>query len=111
MWRLHAMDRRPVDEVLPPAKVDKLGSYTLSSLIASGALGTLHRARVPLTPETRDAKESTYAIKRLQPRHAADPQLRGVFLATGQAGLALNIPHLVRVVAVHEEPEPFLVMQ
>jgi hypothetical protein len=102
------MYRRPVDDVVPPVtKTEKLGSYTLTSVLASGAQAMVHRARVS---NAQDSAEE-YAIKRLQRRHANDAEAQELLVATGRAGLKVCASNVVRILQVHERPEPFLVME
>jgi hypothetical protein len=103
------MFSRSAHDVAPsPAKAEKIGPYTLSSIIASGSLATIHRAQ--LAP-IGGAEGGVCAVKRLQRHHLDDAELRALLLATGRAAMTVSTPDVVRTLVVHEDPEPFLVME
>lgn len=101
------MFHRSAEDASPVTQSQRLGNFTLTSLVSSGALTTVHRARGAVA----DTAEAEYAIKRLQPKYANDPELRAVLLASGQIGLKVSSPRVMRTVAVLEEPEPFVVLE
>jgi serine/threonine protein kinase/Tol biopolymer transport system component len=65
----------------------RLGAYEILSLIGSGGMGEVYRAR-----DTR--LDRTVAIKVLPPQLAADPQLRDRFDREARAISSLNHPHI-----------------
>ncbi len=83
-----------------------LGAYALVSQLASGHLTTLHRAQV--AGSEGDAK---LVVKRLQYSHVSEQADRELLLAAGRAGMRVRSPNFVRVLSVHEDPEPFVVME
>jgi hypothetical protein len=87
---------------------EKLGPYTLGPVFASGTLATLQRAQLTVAP---GVQASMCAIKRLQRRHLNDAELRALLVATGYAAMEVSAPDVVRTLVVHEDPEPFVVME
>jgi hypothetical protein len=82
-----------------------LGSYALVSELASGHLTTLHRAHVA------GSAGGALVIKRLLYSHVHETADRELLLAAGRAAMRVRSPHVARVLSVHEDPEPFLVME
>jgi hypothetical protein len=104
------VQRRSLEEVMPAfIKTERLGSYELSSVFASGTLTSLSRARRVDVALEEDAPR--YAIKRLLTRHLGDLALRSLFLDAGRLGLRLASPHLVRTFEVVEGAEPYWVIE
>jgi hypothetical protein len=83
-----------------------LGSYALVSQLAAGHLTTLHRARV-----AGAEGDATLVVKRLQYGHVNEQADRELLLAAGRAAMRVRSPNFVRVLSVHEDPEPFVVME
>ncbi|HTU62423.1 MAG TPA: hypothetical protein VMF89_28380, partial [Polyangiales bacterium] len=83
-----------------------LGSYALVSQLASGHLTTLHRAQV-----AGGEGDPTLVVKRLQYSHVSEQADRELLLTAGRAGMRVRSPNFVRVLSVHEDPEPFVVME
>jgi hypothetical protein len=82
-----------------------LGSYALVSQLAAGHLTTLHRAHAA------GSSGAALVIKRLLYSHVHELADRELLLAAGRAGMRVRSPNVVRVLAVHEDPEPFVVME
>jgi hypothetical protein len=104
------MFQRSAEDAPPAMQGQRLGNFTLTSLISSGALTTVHRARGSLAQGSENV-EAEYAVKRLQPKYVNDRELRAALLASGQIGLKVSSPRVMRTLAVHEEPELFLVLE
>lgn len=83
-----------------------LGSYALSAQLAAGHLTTLHRAHVAGS----DAGASL-VVKRLHYSFVHEQADRELLLAAGRAGMRVRSSNVIRVLSVHEDPEPFLVME
>jgi Protein kinase domain len=88
-----------------------LGSYALVSQLASGHLTSLHRAHAAGVSETSASSRATLVIKRLLYSHVHEQADRELLLAAGRAGMRVRSPNVLRVLAVHEDPEPFLVLE
>jgi hypothetical protein len=86
-----------------------LGSYALVSQLASGHLTSLHRAHA--AGVSNAGASATLVIKRLLYSHVHEQADRELLLAAGRAGMRVRSPNVVRVLAVHEDPEPFLVLE
>ncbi|HEX6244354.1 MAG TPA: protein kinase [Polyangiales bacterium] len=80
-----------------------LGSYRLLALLAEGEHCSVHRARSCVAPE------SDVVVKRL--RAPQDRGSRARLLREARIGLGVRDPHLVRVLALHDEPELHVVTQ
>jgi hypothetical protein len=104
------MFHRSAEDAPPAMQSQRLGNFTLTSLVSSGALTTVHRARGSLAQGSENV-EAEYAVKRLQPKYVNDRELRAALLASGQIGLKVSSPRVMRTLAVHEEPELFLVLE
>jgi len=73
----------------------RLGSYEILSLVGTGGMGEVYRARDPRL--NRDI-----ALKVLLEREAADPQRRARFAREAQNVAALNHPNIVTIFSVEE---------
>jgi hypothetical protein len=95
------------DSTFPAAALasTQLGAYELLNQIAVGEFCTVQRAR-----SLRAATHEQVALKRLRPAHQ-DAYGRARLLREARVGLALSTPHLVRVLEVHDQPEPYMVME
>ena len=83
----------------------RLGSYEILSLVGSGGMGEVYRAR--------DSKlNRDVALKVLLEREAGDPQRRARFAREAQSVAALNHPNIVTIYSVEEaDGIPFLTME
>jgi hypothetical protein len=88
----------------------RLGSRLLGAELASGGLTRIHALGSCAEPATA-ARERAYVAKRLQPRFAQDPEAQALLLRSGRALLGVAHPHLAQVLEVHEQPEPYWVME
>jgi tRNA A-37 threonylcarbamoyl transferase component Bud32/CheY-like chemotaxis protein len=74
-----------------------LGGYRLLYRIAAGSFGRVYRADNPRTGEV-------VAIKVLRKRWAEDSRKIELFEREGKVGLAMQHPHIVRILAVNRDP-------
>ncbi|HEV3141364.1 MAG TPA: protein kinase, partial [Vicinamibacterales bacterium] len=83
----------------------QLGAYEILSLIGTGGMGEVYRAR--------DSKlNRDVALKVLLEREAADPQRRARFAREAQSVAALNHPNIVTIYSVEEAGDiPFFTME
>jgi serine/threonine protein kinase/tetratricopeptide (TPR) repeat protein len=90
---------------MPLAPGDRLGPYEIVSLVGSGGMGEIYKAR-----DTR--LDRTVALKILTSGHAADPRFRERFDREARAISKLDHPHICALydVGVHEG-NAYLVMQ
>jgi hypothetical protein len=82
-----------------------LAGYELLHEVAVGEFCTVHRARSLALASAPDV-----AVKRLRSSYR-DAYGRARLMREARVGLTLHAPNLVRVLEVHDEPEPFMVME
>jgi hypothetical protein len=87
------------------ARPSPLAGYELLNEIAVGEFCTVHRAR-----SLRATANADVAVKRLR-SSCRDAYGRARLMREARVGLTLLAPNLVRVLEVHDEPEPFIVME
>ncbi|RMG07484.1 MAG: serine/threonine protein kinase, partial [Planctomycetota bacterium] len=81
----------------------RVGPYEVLRVLGAGGMGVVEEARHVETG-------ARYALKRLRPEAAADPELRARFLREAQALASLRHPNVVPVHAARlDGPEPYLV--
>lgn len=93
----------PGRAVLAPGT--RLGPYEIVTLVGTGGMGEVYKAR-----DTRLGR--TVAIKVLPPGFASDPERRRRFEQEARAASALNHPHIVTIHSIEEtEGVPFFTME
>ena len=82
---------------------EAVGPYRVLRRLGQGGMGVVDEVLDPRT-------NARYALKRLTPEAAVDPELRQRFVREARALAALSHPHLVQVHAAElDGPEPYLV--
>ena len=83
------------------AAPETIGPYRLQEQLGQGGMGRIYRAL--------DADGRVVALKVIRPEHASDPTFRRRFAREARAALAVNHPHVVRVLDSGEhEGVPYL---
>jgi serine/threonine-protein kinase len=92
-------------DVTPPEHRDVLGAYELEQSFAVSEVSLLHRA------QALEQRDELFVIKRLQARHRDDTELAPLFLRGARLTRGRALAGVIRTIAVHELPEPYIVME